>query len=183
MRVSRNMLLSSAALGSAMDQLQQRLAILLKEWDHVQFHIGRYDTLLFTMRGAAITAFSALLAVSAAQDVPVLMLFGTIPILMLWTMDAIHKNLQRKFIDRGGEIERYLSSASLSGDMDASRGLSIKVPAMSAKFDMPTRITSVLKEAALEHVLLVYFTLLIACVGSYYLLTSLQAPVAQATTG
>jgi hypothetical protein len=52
----------------------KKLNILLKEWDHVQFHIGRFDTIIFNIRQWGITVFTAFFGAAVALHKPDVML-------------------------------------------------------------------------------------------------------------
>jgi len=71
------------------DAFDLKLDVLMKEWDHVQNHVGRFDSILFNIRGWAVSAFTAMLAVSATQKLPHLMLLTILPVLMFWFVEAL----------------------------------------------------------------------------------------------
>jgi len=50
---------------------------------------GTFDTITFSVRGWAVSAFTAMLAVSASQKLPNLMLLAILPVVMFWLVDAL----------------------------------------------------------------------------------------------
>lgn len=155
-----------------------KLEILMKEWDYVQTHIGRFDVILFNIRTWAVSAFTAMIAVAATQKLPALMLLAMLPVLMFWFIDALHKNFQRNFIFRNREIESYLSSDAIIEDAKLRSGLSIVAPAMSSQFGKASffhRLKLVLKAAALRNVVVIYSALLSLCALSYWFLRIFHA--------
>ena len=60
----------------------KKLNILLKEWDHVQFHIGRFDTIIFSIRQWCVTVFTAFLGAAVALHRPDVMLLAAMPAIL-----------------------------------------------------------------------------------------------------
>jgi len=135
---------------------------------------GTFDTITFSVRGWAVSAFTAMLAVSASQKLPNLMLLAILPVVMFWLVDALYKSFQRNFMRRGREIEEYLASDRFKDDLKSRAVLSIRVPALSAKFGTSSflaRLKIVLQIALVRNVLIIYSALLFLCVLSYPFLT------------
>jgi hypothetical protein len=154
-----------------------KLEILMKEWDYVQSHIGRLDSIIFNIRGWAISAFTAMIAISATQKIPNLMLLAMLPVLMFWFIDALHKNFQLNFILRGREIETYLASNALLDDAKWQSGISITAPDLSGSFRKRPffdRVRRVLKAATLWNVWIIYSAMLCLCALSYLFLHDIR---------
>jgi hypothetical protein len=73
---------------------ERRYSLLIKEWELCEGSIGRYDTIVFAIRGWAVSIFTAVLAASAAANEPKLILFSLVPPLLFWAMDALNKSFQ-----------------------------------------------------------------------------------------
>jgi hypothetical protein len=155
-----------------------KLEILIKEWDYVQSHIGRFDSILFSIRTWAVSAFSAMIVVAATRNLPDLMLLAILPVFMFWFIDALFKRFQRYFIFRGQEIEAYLSSGTFIEDARLQSEVSIVTPALSSQFRRSSlwrRMCGVLRAALLWNVLIVYSAMLILCALSYWFLHAFHA--------
>jgi hypothetical protein len=153
---------------------EYRLDILIKEWDYVQTHTGRFDPILFNIRTWAVSAFTALIAVAATQKIPGLMLLAILPALMFWFLDALNKSIQLRFISRGQEIEAYLSSSAFINDAKSQTEFSIDTPGLSRLFRKKKpffhRARLVLKAAVRWSVLSVYSAMICLCALSYFFL-------------
>jgi uncharacterized membrane protein len=144
-----------------------KLSVLMKEWDYCQTHIGRFDTIIFGIRGWAVSAFTAVLAVSVTQKLPILMLFAVIPITLFWIIDAVNKNFQRRFSLRTREIESYFRSDEFRSDIE------VGIPVISVSFrsrPILGRLTSVARAATQNNVMIVYLSIVLLCLISYVLL-------------
>ncbi|MBV8278997.1 MAG: hypothetical protein JO170_27560 [Verrucomicrobia bacterium] len=95
-----------------MEQSQSDLkfSVLKQEWDHCENAIARYDTIVFGIRGWAVTVFSAMLAASISLRHPQLILLAICPTVLFWIVEAVNKSFQELFIERVQEIETYLRS-------------------------------------------------------------------------
>lgn len=102
------------------DYFETKLSVLMKEWDYCQTHIGRLDTIIFVIRGWAVTAASAILALAVTQASPILALFGIVPALMFWLIDAINRTFQRRFLVRAIAIEAYFRFDDFRLDLENS---------------------------------------------------------------
>jgi uncharacterized membrane protein len=155
-----------------------KVEILIKEWDHVQTHISRFDAILFNIRTWAVSAFSAMLAVAATQKIPGLMLLAMLPVSMFWFIDALQKRFQRLFIFRARDIEAYLSSSAFIDDAKSQSEVSFVSPALAVQFRKKSflrRLSAVLRAAVLGNVLFIYSAMLVLCALSYLFLRAFQA--------
>jgi uncharacterized membrane protein len=153
----------------AKEPFEYKLDILIKEWDHLQQHIGRFDTIIFVLRGFIVSVLTAMLSASASTKYPDLMLFAMLPVLLFWFVDALHKSFQRRFILRTRELENYLSGKTFLEDLDA-RTISFHSPAISAGFGKGkflSRLSYVMKTTMLRNVAVVYVSMLIFCAIAY----------------
>lgn len=155
------------------DLFEAQLAIIMKEWDYCQAHISRFDTIIFGIRGWAVSAFTAILAVSVTQKLPVLMLFATIPIVLFWIIDAVNRTFQRRFLVRGRTIEVYLNSQDFQSDFQERTFRHFDAPKISMSFSggsLSTNIASVWRAAAQKSVAVVYLSMITLCLISFMLL-------------
>jgi hypothetical protein len=154
------------------DEFEYKYNLLIKEWDYTQNHIGRFDTILYNIRGWAVTLFGIVLSISVSQKTPHLVLFNIIPVLLFWIMDALNKNFQRKFIFRSKAIEEYLSGDDFKEDIQ-SRKFRFETPNLSNQFRKGTfieRIKDVYSSALLRNVIMTYIPMILLCIFSYVIL-------------
>lgn len=84
---------------------------LLKfELDTLQQGIRNYDSILFVIKGWAITIFSAVILFSAQVEKPIYLLLCVISTLLFWLLDGVFKAIQRAYTLRYNEIEKFLQS-------------------------------------------------------------------------
>src|SRR2546425_816563 len=152
------------------DEFETKYEILMKEWDYTQSHIGRFDTIIFQVRSWAITALTGLIAVSASQGKPRLMLLAMLVTGLFWINDGLQKSFQRRFILRSREIENYLSSIKFIDDFRKKSITGINVPQSALQFGVGSvseRFATVIEAAFLRNVLFIYGSMLLVCVVSY----------------
>ena len=152
------------------DGFDTKLNILLKEWDYVQNHIGRFDTIIFSIRQWSVTVLAGLLAAAVAAKSPALMLSAVVPTGLFWFIDALHKSFQRRFISRGREIEVYLSSPDFTEALRERTFASFTSPRLSAQFGVGTfrtRLNDVAHSALLRNVVVVHASLMCTCIVLY----------------
>ncbi|MGO6704951.1 hypothetical protein ACC786_37330 [Rhizobium ruizarguesonis] len=155
------------------DFFDRKLIILMKEWDYLQTHIARFDTISFSIRQWSVTIFTAFLGGSIALKNPQGMLIAIVPVLLLWRMDGLWKSIQLRLIDRNAEIQFFLASKEFE---DAHTNLSMDsfvTPTMFQGFRKTTlwaKIINVLRAAALRNVLLSHIAILLFCFASYIFL-------------
>jgi hypothetical protein len=155
----------------AKDEFELKYDILMKEWDHIQTNIGRLDTVNFQIRGWSTTAITGLIAVSMSQHEPNLMLLAILIVVLFWIIDSLFKSFQRVFILRDREIEEYLSSTVFTEDVNRRQITGIEFPHGARSFGVGsrrTRLVKVAKAAFLRNVLVVYASLTVICILSYF---------------
>jgi hypothetical protein len=147
-----------------------KLAVLMKEWDHVQFHVGRLDTIAFNIRQWSITLVGVFLGAAATLKRPELMVLAMIPVVLFWLNDALFKSYQRRFIKRGMELEAYMSSGQLDLALDEGTWGRFTLPQMSIKFEQenfPSKILRIVNAALLPNVAASYLSALTFCAVAY----------------
>lgn len=151
-----------------------QLEILLKEWDYAQSHIGRFDTIIFSIRSWAVSAFTAMLAVAATQGKPALMLLAIIPTMMFWLIEAFHKSFQRLYILRTREIEYYLASETFRQDAAAQTAMQFRTPTTSERFHGRLRwdrLRDIVHVARFRNVMVTYVSIIILCLLTFVFLS------------
>lgn len=90
------------------DFFDYQYELLLKEVDILQSAIREYDKTLFTIKGWAITIFSAFVFFIAEKGKPELLGLAALSMILFWVLDAIYKSFQRRFIYRYLYLEAFL---------------------------------------------------------------------------
>jgi hypothetical protein len=132
------------------NELKYKLAMLEKEWDHVETHISRFDTIIFAIRGWAISVLTAVLVVAATQRLPVIMVVSIAPM-------------------------AYLSSDSFTRDLQSGKLTGIATPRIASMFGQGTvleRLRELISAAKLRNVAVTYVSLIALCLLSYVALAS-----------
>ncbi|TAT71062.1 hypothetical protein [Rhizobium ruizarguesonis] len=155
------------------DFFDRKLTILMKEWDYLQTHIARFDTISFSIRQWSVTIFTAFLGGSIALKNPQGMLIAIVPVLLLWFIDGVWKSIQVRLIDRNAEIQIFLASKEFE---DAHTNLSMDsfvTPTMFEGFGktkLRAKTVNVLRAAVIRSVLLSHIAILLFCLASYIFL-------------
>ena len=147
-----------------------RLDILKTEWGFLQDKIIKYDGIVFSIRGWAVSVWTACLIFAAKDNEPTIMLLCTIPLAIFWLVDSLNKSIQRKFIHRVNEIEKYLSSTNFEEDYAKQELLGIVAPTLRTSFENRSAMTQLkeLAEAAnLRNVKYVYWSLILSSLASF----------------
>jgi hypothetical protein len=76
----------------------------------LQNAIRGYDSILFTIKGWAITLFSGIILFAVDKQKPFLYWFCVAIILGFWFLDAFYKNTQNMLIERYQKIEVFIRS-------------------------------------------------------------------------
>lgn len=135
----------------------------MKEVDILQSAIRDYDKILFTIKGWAITIFSAFVFFIAREDdheylFLVMAALGTV---MFWSLGLIYKSYQQRFLSRYNLIEKYLRN-NLQEAL-ADKKLGIVTPDVNGRISVgivPLR-TAALKAARLWHMSLMYAIMMV----------------------
>jgi len=156
---------------------EYRLEVLLKEWDFAQGQIGQFDSIAMTIRGWAVSVFSAMLAAAIALHNADLCLWTMMPIILFWLLDALFKSFQELVIDRSRKIEDYLRSKEFAADAASQMTFGFETPQIAGLFqaDNRERTAGLLRAALYANVSFFYGALLVTCIVLYYLLPSLMS--------
>ena len=76
----------------------------------LQNSIRGYDSILFTIKGWAITVFSGIILFIVDKQKPLLYLFCIASVFAFWLVDAFYKSTQNLLIHRYRKIEELLQS-------------------------------------------------------------------------
>ena len=98
------------------DLFSYRLSLLQKEMEMLQNGIRGYDSIVFTIKGWAITVFSAIILFAVDKQRPFLYLFCIASVLSFWLIDSYYKSTQNILISRYRKIE--CSSCERGGTRD-----------------------------------------------------------------
>jgi hypothetical protein len=148
-------------------------AVLMKEWDFTQSNIGRFDTIMYTIRAWSLTALTGGIGVAAAQHAPQLMLLVAIVAMALWFLDALHKSFQRVFILRSREIEDYLQSPRFQEDHQLERWVGLRSPDTAGRLRNPGLLSGLLQPLgymAYRSVIMVHLPVVTMCVVAFVVL-------------
>jgi hypothetical protein len=150
------------------DALDHQLAVVMKEWDQCETGIGRYDTIMFSIRTWAVTISTATVGAAASIKNPDVILISIVPALLFWLIDSVNKSYQSTFTTRVHEIQDYLSSKSFKDDMEA-KVISFHSPVFATKFELEKlgRLKEVLGAARRMSVWITYVSILIINVIAY----------------
>jgi len=83
-------------------------ALAAKELEAAQGGIHTYGKIQFTIKGRAITVFTAFLGMSADKGNWQLLIPRVFVLLLFWTMDSIYKGIQLAYVSRARDLETYL---------------------------------------------------------------------------
>jgi len=148
-------------------------AILMKEWDFTQANIGRFDTIMYTIRAWSLTALTGGIGVAASEHTPQLMLLVAIVAMALWFLDALHKSFQRVFILRSREIEDYLQSPEFRDDHRLERWIGFRTPDTAGRLRNRGVLTGFLQPlgyVAYRSVIMVHLPVVTMCIVAFVVL-------------
>jgi hypothetical protein len=87
-----------------------KLELLKQEMEMLQSSIRGYDSVLFTIKGWAITVFSGIILFIVDKQKPLLYLFCIACVFAFWLVDAFYKTTQNFLIYRYRKIEELMQS-------------------------------------------------------------------------
>ena len=145
------------------DEFQYRYDLLKQEIDVVQSGIRQYDGILFTIKGWAITIFSAFVFFAADKHQPKFLIFCTISVVLFWLLDSTYRSIQRIYIRRYNEIEQFLKSPEFSQAVKERDIKDFYIPNIGASFDVRglKKYTDILRVAFMFHNALLYVVMLV----------------------
>lgn len=150
------------------DLFSYRLSLLQKEMEMLQNAIRGYYSILFTIKGWAITAFSAIILFAVDKQKPFLYLLCIASVLSFWWIDAFYKSTQNILISRYGKIEVFLRGADFEKAMTDRNFGSFLIPHFAEGFNVMRnqRLRSLFQAAFQFHTFLLYAFLLILVIGT-----------------
>ncbi|MFP3939735.1 MAG: hypothetical protein ACLF0P_05460 [Thermoanaerobaculia bacterium] len=149
------------------DEFEYRFQILLKEYELLQQNIRAHDTVVFQIKGWAITLYSASVVLSVNQKARIYLALSVVVILLFWGLEALFKSFQRHFILRNRAIEHFLRSGRF-GKAVAQRSFGdFVVPDITAYKSIPEirRRTSKWRVAVYRHTILPYLAMGLITLG------------------
>ena len=156
------------------DVFDYKFELLKHEMDALQSGIRSYDSNLFTIKGWAITIFSAFVIFSLQANQPLYLAFCVVPITLFWLVDAIFKTIQRIYTRRYSKIEQFLQSNEFA-DAVAKRSFgSFTVNDTGTGFHMKMRDVywpSIIHSATMLPTSLLYSVMLLMTIGLAILLS------------
>lgn len=137
--------------------LNRKIAFLSQEMDHLKNGIYKYDDILFKVKGWSVTIFTAMIALSLKEGNWHISLISILPIILFWSMDALYKSFQRKFIVRANKIEHYIR-VEFEKEYEAGK-INLKIPDCGARVSVKDANdkTSPLKAAFMPYTAILYF--------------------------
>ena len=144
------------------DEFEYKFDILMWELKSLQDSIRSYDSLLFHIKGWAITIFSAFLFFAAKENQEIYTIFGSFGVIFFWMLDSIYKSIQRGFIARFNKVEHILRSGDFSQAIEKRSFKKIYVPDFSGKNTVRDygKKTSIIKSALFVHTMILYVSML-----------------------
>lgn len=143
-----------------MDAFEHEWQLLMKEIDILQNSIRSYDTILFQIKGWAITIFSGFVYFVAKEKEPIYLAFAAAAVVLFWALDSTYKSFQRGFIIRFNKIEHVLRR-DLRKIVEA-RSFDLTLPDLGGRFSVPhaAKKTAALRAAFFWHTALLYVAML-----------------------
>lgn len=153
------------------DSFSYRLELLQKEMDMLQNGIRGYDSIVFTVKGWAITVFSAIILFAVDKQKPFLYLFCIASVLAFWLIDAFYKSTQNTLITRYKKIETFLQSSDFETAMAERSFGNFRVPYFQEGFAVKKsqRLRWFLEAALQGHTFLLYVFLLILAISLFFM--------------
>lgn len=151
------------------DLFSYRLELLQKEMEMLQNGIRGYDSIVFTIKGWAITVFSGIILFAVDKQKPFLYLFCIASVLAFWLIDAFYKSTQNCLIIRYSKIETFLRSPEFEQVMSSQDFGTFRVPYFQEGFALNKHQRfRLLQQAAFQgHTFLLYAFLLILAMGMF----------------
>jgi hypothetical protein len=156
-----------------MDLFAYQLDLVKQEMDMLQNSIREYDSILFTIKGWAITLFSGIILFAIDKQTPSLYLFCIVSVLAFWLIDAFYKSTQNFLISRYRRIEELLRSPEFEEIMRNRDFANFPVPYFQDGWfntSKPRRSRLVLKAALQWHTFVLYAFLTLLALVMFFLL-------------
>ena len=151
------------------DEFEYRFELLKQEMATLQDGIKTYDGILFTIKGWAITIFSAFIFFAADKQKPIFLVICAVAVMLFWLLDAIYKSIQGVYIHRYNQIEEFLRSPQFTKTIQerSFNDFSISRVGASFKVGREEKFKTIFRAALMLHnfVLYVAMLILIVCVS------------------
>jgi len=154
------------------------LDIYKAEWSHCEDGIGRFDNLVFQIRGWATSASGVLLAAAFTLARSELVLISGFIAIMFWAIEAINKTYQGIFIERSHDIQIMLAAHMQNAVTQSMKDGLLIGPQFHRAFaeHKADGIAAILSRAMFSNVALFYVALILACGGSYLVIPAGHGP-------
>jgi hypothetical protein len=146
------------------DLFSYQLDFLKQEMEMLQSSIRGYDSILFTVKGWAITVFSGIILFAVDKQKPLLYLFCAASVSAFWLVDAFYKSTQNILIHRYRTIEELLRSPNFESIIDNRTFGNFQVPSFWLHAQKHTRFQLVLQAALQAHTVVLYVFLIILAI-------------------
>ncbi len=145
------------------DEFQYKFELLKQEIDILHSGIRSYDGVLFTIKGWAITVFSAFIVFTVDKQKPIFLVFCFISIILFWIIDSIYVRIQKIFIINYNSIEKFIHSEEFSRAVAERSFKDFSIPNIPDAFDelRKERYIEILHKGFKIHHILIYGTMLI----------------------
>jgi len=145
------------------DEFDYKFELLLKEIEVLQNGIRSYDSILFTIKGWAITIFSAFVLFASKEQQPTYLIFCAAAVILFWALDALNKSFQRRYIIRYNKIEHFLRRREFSEAIKKRSFKGFNLPDVGARVSVGRRAKKIspLRAAFYLHTFLPYLVMLL----------------------
>ena len=149
------------------DEFDYKFELLKQEMEILQNGIRTYDSNLFTIKGWAITVFSAAIYFSLQARRPVYLVLSAASVLLFWMVDAVFKTVQRIYISRYNKIEQFLQSPQFAQAVAERSFKDFIIPDVSGGFHLRTSKMwpAILQAAIVLPTMLLYVAMLVLTAG------------------
>lgn len=149
------------------DEFECQFDLLKQEMTTLQDGVKTYDGILFTIRGWVITIFSAFIFFAADKQKPIFLAFCAIAVLLFWLLDSIYKSIQKVYIHRYNDIERFLQSPDFTQAIQERSFGKFIVSNVGASFRVTgkDKLLSILRSGMMIHNGILYISMLILILG------------------
>ncbi len=145
------------------DEFQYKFELLKQEMDMLQSGMRNYDGFLFTIKGWAISIFSAFIFFAADKQKPIFLGLCAISISLFWILDSLFKSIQNNYTHRYNQIEKYLQSPEFSQAVSERSFKNFSAPNISSGFKLSGRkkFAGIIHSAFQFHNYMLYLAMLI----------------------
>ena len=137
--------------------------LLKQEMGTLQEGMKTYDGIIFTIRGWAITVFSAFVFFAADKQKPIFLGLSAIAVILFWLIDAIYKSIQNVYIHRYNDIEKFLQSQEFIQAIQEQAFKNFAISQIGASFRQVTgkdKFHGIIHSALMFHNFVLYVSML-----------------------